>query len=166
MSFSSFTFYNVAMLLLLLLLLWLLLLLLSCCRRRRRRRHAIMSYSSVVVAFDLYFFDATFLWTKREKELAFASLFYLSTNHSARFCFINWSRRVYKTKRSTVIGLISSEYIPTNGEQTMHLSLSLSLSLSLFLCVRVGTNVSAQDDAQQSVRKRKDSSLCIVYVVL
>ena len=131
MLFSSFTFYNVAMLLLLLLLLWLLLLLLSCCCRRR---HAIMSYSSVVVAFDLYFFDATFLWTKREKELAFASLFYLSTNHSARFCFINWSRRGYKTKRSTVIGLISSEYIPTNGEQTMHLSLSFSLSISISVC--------------------------------
>ena len=52
---------------------------------------------------------------KRACRTHFTSLFCLLSNHSAHFCLINWSCRVYKTKRSAVIGWISSESTPYYG---------------------------------------------------
>ena len=83
--------------------------------------------SCLLLSSSSYFFSSIFffflhIFRKASVERAIFPLAstraLISSNHSARFCFINWSRRVYKTKRSAVIRLKASEYIPTNGKDS------------------------------------------------
>ena len=109
----------------------------------------------------MYFFDFDVLFMlEREKELVvlvFTSLFRLSSNHSARFCFINWSRRVYKTKRSTVIGLISSESTPYYDWPIFSLWLGEIEGVKFDVAAPNETKIE-QDQPTRTSKRRKDET--------